>query len=184
MESSKPRCRGRSTQTGEPCRNFPVRGAAVCRKHGAGAPQVKAAAGVRIVEEQAVKAVSKFTIAPLTNPLQAAAELGGELVAVKNWLRGLVEQIEDAKMRVEGFGPVPEQMRAELTAYMGMLTQTTSLIIAIGKLNIDERLARIEEQQKMMIIRALQSGLAEAGITGPQAQKALAGTGRHLKVAA
>lgn len=184
MATANLRCGRPRNSDGLPCTQWRIKGGTVCKTHGGSAPQVKRAAALRVVEEQAAKAVGKFKIVPLTNPLQAAAELGGELVAVKNWLRGLVEQIEDSKMRIEGFGPVPEQMRAELTAYMGMLTQTTSLIVQIGKLNIDERMARIEEQQKMMIIRALQSGLAEAGITGPQAQKALAGTGRHLKVAA
>lgn len=40
------RCVG-TTTAGDPCPNWPVRGATVCRMHGAGAPQVRARAAVR-----------------------------------------------------------------------------------------------------------------------------------------
>lgn len=46
----KGRCKGHSSQTGRPCQKYPVRGAAVCPKHGASAPQVKRAAQLRLLE--------------------------------------------------------------------------------------------------------------------------------------
>lgn len=39
-----------SAGTGRPCRNDPVRGATVCRMHGATAPQVRKAAQLRLLE--------------------------------------------------------------------------------------------------------------------------------------
>lgn len=42
------RCSARR-KSGEPCRNYAIRGANVCRMHGGGAPQVRAAAQVRIL---------------------------------------------------------------------------------------------------------------------------------------
>ncbi|MFC0248268.1 hypothetical protein ACFFIO_07115 [Citricoccus parietis] len=43
------RCKARRTN-GEPCRNYPIKGATVCRKHGGGAPQVRKKAAERIAE--------------------------------------------------------------------------------------------------------------------------------------
>lgn len=42
------RCRAHSSRTGLPCGKPAVRGAVVCRSHGAGAPQVKRAAADRL----------------------------------------------------------------------------------------------------------------------------------------
>lgn len=42
------RCSARSRRTGDPCNNPPMHGTTVCRMHGGSAPQVKAAARVRI----------------------------------------------------------------------------------------------------------------------------------------
>lgn len=47
-------CRAHSKQSGAPCKKLAVPGATVCRNHGAGAPQVRAAAARR-VEEQRVR---------------------------------------------------------------------------------------------------------------------------------
>lgn len=41
-------CKARSKRTGDPCNNPPVAGATVCRMHGGSAPQVRAAARVRL----------------------------------------------------------------------------------------------------------------------------------------
>lgn len=44
----RPSCSARSRRTGDPCNNPPMHGTTVCRMHGGSAPQVKAAARVRI----------------------------------------------------------------------------------------------------------------------------------------
>jgi hypothetical protein len=44
------KCTGHSSQTGEPCKNWPIRGGTVCHKHGGRAPQVKRKAEQRIRE--------------------------------------------------------------------------------------------------------------------------------------
>lgn len=40
-----------TTRKGKPCGNPPIRGGAICRYHGGDAPQVKAAAARRLLEE-------------------------------------------------------------------------------------------------------------------------------------
>lgn len=48
-----PRCTAKSSRTGKRCKKSAVTGATVCRSHGAGAPQVRAAAKVRAAEMEA-----------------------------------------------------------------------------------------------------------------------------------
>lgn len=191
----KPKCTGKSkTRQGEPCGNWPVRGATVCRNHGGSAPQVKAAAARRVVEGQALKAVSALgKWSPVTDPLTALADVAGEVTAVKDFLRGLVEQIVEVEQRhagLSGGGETlrstddkgAEQLNAKFQAYMTMLDRTVSTLATIAKLNIDERMARIDEARAEMIREALRRAFAEAGLAGEQQTRGLAALGRHLRV--
>lgn len=197
----KAKCTGKSSRSGLPCKNYPVTGATVCNAHGAAAPQVKAAAARRVVEGQALKAVSALGAwSPVTDPLSALADVAGEVTAVKDFLRGLVEQIVEreqrgaleagvARLMGEEALRMPddkgaEQMNAKFQAYMAMLNSTVSTLATIAKLNIDERMARIDEARAEMIREALRRAFAEAGLAGEQQTKGLAAFGRHLRVVA
>jgi hypothetical protein len=183
----KARCRANSKRSGVRCKRYPVPGVDVCKMHGGGAPQVKAAAARRVVEGEALKAVSALgKWGPVTDPLSALADAAGEVTAVKDFLRGLVD---DIVMRQADPLRVPddkgaEQMRAEFTAYMAMLNTTVGTLATIAKLNIDERMARIDEARAEMIREALRRAFAEAGLAGEQQTKGLAAFGRHLRIVA
>jgi hypothetical protein len=47
MNAPAVRCKATSKQTGKQCRNWAIKGGEVCRKHGAGAPAVRAKAAIR-----------------------------------------------------------------------------------------------------------------------------------------
>lgn len=179
------KCTSKAKRTGVRCTKWPVKGATVCPSHGGKAPQVKAAAARRVVEGQALKAVSALgRWGPVTDPLSALADVAGEVTAVKDFLRGLVEQIVERQsdpLRVPD-DKGAEQMRAEFTAYMAMLNTTVGTLATIAKLNIDERMARIDEARAEMIREALRRAFAEAGLAGEQQTKGLAAFGRHLRV--
>jgi hypothetical protein len=53
--SPRAKCTAHSSRTGEPCKQWPVKGATVCKWHGGGAPQVRAAAERRLQEQQAAE---------------------------------------------------------------------------------------------------------------------------------
>lgn len=169
------------------CKRYPVPGVDVCKMHGGGAPQVKAAAARRVVEGEALKAVSALgKWGPVTDPLSALADAAGEVTAVKDFLRGLVDDIVTRQadpLRVPD-DKGAEQMRAEFTAYMAMLNTTVGTLATIAKLNIDERMARIDEARAEMIREALRRAFAEAGLAGEQQTKGLAAFGRHLRIVA
>lgn len=196
------KCTAKAKRTGNRCTSWPVQGGSVCWKHGGSAPQVKAAAARRVVEGQALKAVSAMGAwSPVTDPLTALAEVAGEVTAVKDFLRGLVDEIVERERRANG-NPImdaigkladaetlrtpddkgAEQMNAKFQAYMAMLNSTVATLATIAKLNIDERMARIEEARKTMIIEAMRRGFAAAGVTGEAHTRGLAATVKHLRV--
>lgn len=180
----KPRC-GRKTRSGDPCKNGKVAGADVCRMHGGAAPQVKAAAARNLLMAEAAETVGKLRLrtGPVDNPLRALQLVAGELVDVKDWVRGYIETLTSEQLGSTDQKGV-EQIDARMQVYMKMLDSTVNALAQLGKLKIDERLAAIDEQRKLMIIRALQAGLASAGVTGPAATKAMQVTGQQLKVLA
>lgn len=45
-----PICKAKSSRTGRPCKKWAIEGGAVCEFHGGGAPQVKLAAKLRILD--------------------------------------------------------------------------------------------------------------------------------------
>jgi hypothetical protein len=111
------------------------------------------------------------------NPLTVLGEVAGELVAVKNHFRGLVERLESIRYQ----GGSGEQIRGELTAYQAALRDTINAVGLMAKLNIDERLATISEKQAGVVIAAIEAALAHAGITGQQAAEAKQVAARRLR---
>src|SRR5690349_5780100 len=85
MLDESPRCTAKSKQSGQRCRKAPMKGQSVCLAHGGGAPQNKHAAARRQVEAQALSTFGGGT-APVRDPLEALAQLAGEILAVKDFL--------------------------------------------------------------------------------------------------
>jgi hypothetical protein len=176
-------CTATAKRSGKRCIRTPVRGAAVCYVHGGAAPQVQAAAARNLLAAEAAETVGKLRLrtGPVDNPLLALQLVAGELIDVKDWMRGHIEKLDAAQVgSTDDKGA--EQILAQMQVYMKMLDSTVNALSQLGKLKIDERLAAIEEQTKLMIIRALQAGLASAGVTGPAAKKAMEVTARNLRV--
>src|SRR5258708_5681947 len=81
------RCVAMASSTGERCRKAPIRGATVCATHGGSVGRVKAAAARRLAEEHALTELAHLDVAPLGNPLEALAQLGGEALWWKDAMR-------------------------------------------------------------------------------------------------
>lgn len=65
------RCTGHASDgSGRPCKRFPVRGVNVCPSHGASAPQVQAAARLRILEaaDEVAATLVRLTLSEKTPP--------------------------------------------------------------------------------------------------------------------
>src|SRR5258708_4034984 len=161
------RCPAHSKVTRDPCRYPPAEGATVCRWHGGNAPQVRAAAQRRVAEAKAQKVMAeellKLNIQPLGDPLTALQQLGGEILAWKNLAAARVAKLRDMGYSNE-YG---EQIKAEVVIFERAMDRCAAVLASIARLNIDDRLAAIDGAKKLMIIRAIEAGLASQGIVGP-----------------
>jgi hypothetical protein len=151
---------------GGPCANYAVRGATVCGVHGGRAPQVKAAAEQRILDERAAAELARLDAPPVGNPLEELARLAGQAVAWKDAMAGKVNQLNDAVRFESKLGQ--EQLRSELLLWERALDRCTNVLVAMAKLRIDERLAAIEERKTEIVAAAVREALARSGATEEQ----------------
>lgn len=161
-------CGAHCRTTGKPCTNHPVTDATRCRMHGGKTPKAQARAAVVGTERGARRALADMQLEPVDNPLQALALHASEVMALRDYLRGEVSRLESLRYQ----GGTGEQVRAELASYQSALRDTTSVLTAMAKLNVDERLVEIEsrvsEQQGMLIATAVRLILDDLGLTPQQ----------------
>ncbi|MEJ2860549.1 HGGxSTG domain-containing protein [Actinomycetospora flava] len=163
---------------GKRCRSAPVHGAAVCRMHGGAAPQVRAAAAERALDADVRRAIGRLEVAPCDNPLEALAELAGEVLAWKDQLGRLVADLRSVRYDSEGYG---EQVRGEVLLFERAMDRCAKVLGLIARLDLDARLSRVSEQQADLVVAAVQAALDTAGVTGDRASEARAVAARHLR---
>ena len=151
LEPFSPPCKA-TTRQGEPCKNPAVRGTVVCRMHGVNqATRTKAAIAVQkhVAEARLAQFLQENGCEPVDNPLEALRDLAGEIVAVKDWLRGQVTHLEHTS-NVQG-----EQISALMQLYGQFLDRAERSLTSIAKLNIDERLAHIQQAQAQVMAQVM-----------------------------
>lgn len=163
---------GRMTRQKKPCTNPPVVGADVCRMHGGAAPQVKAKAQQRIAEAEAKRKLGLLAevlgpAEPVANPLLELSRLAGEAIRWKEILAGRVAELE--RIRYEDFKG-GEQLRAEISLFERAIDRCSTILANIVRLNIDERLATITEQQGHVIAGVINTVLEQLDL-GDQAER-------------
>lgn len=190
----------RHNREGEPCNRYPVRGTTVCAapSHGGLLPRVKAAAARNVAEEKIRRSFAGAGAKPIDNPYVELSRLAGQVVAWKDTLAGIVDSMSgDAECpecgasvpgagewRYEASGAGTEQLRSELALFERAMDRCGGTLGMIAKLNIDERMARINERQADAVVRAVDAAIAAAGITGPAALQARQVAARELRGAA
>jgi hypothetical protein len=159
------RCHGK----GKP--HYAMRNQTVCGIHGGKSPQNLRAAERRRSQEKLVKQVTRFLekngFDAVTNPLEELQQVAGETVAIKDYLRGFVQKIEDIRYQ----GGSGEQIRGELQAYQAALRDTVNVLSIMARLDIDSRLVRVEEAKAALLIAAVNGALVDAGVAGELAQR-------------
>lgn len=164
---------------GEPCRNRPMRGQDVCRNHGGASPQARAAAERRQLEGDARRALVELGVEPVADPFSELLQLAGEVLAWRKATAALVNQLHDIRYQ----GGSGEQLRAEVQLYERATDRAAHVLNMIARLNIEERLVAISEQQRDMVVGAVKAALDAAGVTGGQPRiDGLRAAARHLHV--
>ncbi|MBM9509982.1 hypothetical protein [Actinacidiphila acididurans] len=141
-----------------------------CKLHGGSTTDQGKAARAAKAEAQARTALATLDVQPVDNPLVALRLLAGQAVAWQEALAACVNRLGD-RFRYEGLAG-GEQLRSEIALYERAMDRCGQILGLIAKLNIDERLAAISEQQADVVIAAIDAALAHAGINGPAAAEA------------
>jgi hypothetical protein len=170
------------TRAGKPCQKPPIRGGTVCDMHGGRAPRVKAKAKQRLAEQAITDALGKLEITPVHDPLTALAELAGEITAWKQLAADRVAKLKDLAAR--NFMTGSDEVRAEIQVYERALDRCVTVLGTIARLNIDERLVRISEQQAAIVKEALMGALGDAGLPREQQREAATHLARRLRLVA
>lgn len=159
------RCKATSRtgkNTGKRCGRPATPGHLVCSLHGARSPQAIARVARDKAEAEIKATILKLGYQPVANPLEALRLLAGEIIAFKDVLRNKVNALEDQlryKSEVDA-----EQIRGEVILYERALDRAAHVLGLIAKLNIDDRLAAIEEAKVTLIVDAVEAGLDALGL--------------------
>lgn len=93
----KPKCKARSSRTGNPCQKSPILGAVVCRNHGGSTPQVKRKAAERLLDmidpDRALREAASLAYSDLAS----FYDDNGEMKPMAEWtpaMRAAVKSVE------------------------------------------------------------------------------------------
>lgn len=103
--------------------------------------------------KKAQRIVEAHGFGPVDNPLEVIAKLAGEFLAVKDALVSIVAELKDDEWRYRGQGA--EQLRAEIAMYERAMDRAGTFMLNYAKLNIDERLARVSEEQGRVVLAVM-----------------------------
>ena len=162
----------------KPCEGNAMEGQTVCVTHGGRSRQAKAKAAERLVEDEARRVLARMDVPAVGDPLTELQQLAGQVVAFKNAAADLVNQLQSIRYE-DAKGA--EQLRAEVVVFTGALAECRQVLGLMARLDIDRRLAAIEETKARAVVAAIDSALSHAGITGAAATEARQVAARHLR---
>ena len=163
VEILSPTC-AHVSKNGRRCASRPATGYPLCQTH----------LSTASIEEIALvrgKDVSfdKIRGQLVNNPLEELAHLVSEVVVYKDYC---AEQVAKLRGDHRYEGRSGEQLRAEVALYERSLDRVGKLLIEWSRLNIDERLMRIEEAKAAAIIEVIRRSLLSAELTDDQRKTA------------
>lgn len=154
-----------------------------CRLHGGSTPSVSKGAKLRLVDREARELFGKIvpTLSPIDNPLAAYAQLASRVLAWMELMDSLLDDLRAVGFESEYAGV---QAAAAVQLYERAMDRANAVLGSYARLKIDERLAAITETQKLMVIRAIEAALDEAGLDGEARESATRRAARHLRAVA
>jgi hypothetical protein len=147
--------------------------------HGNEAKNKRSAAKLQVIKEAKKQLKELGEPDPINDPLTELAKVTGEVVAWKDIMGARVAAIAAENWRYEHRNG--EMLRAEVLLWERALDRCERFLGAMARLNIDERLARIDEQQAEIIIKAIQATLRDMGLTLEEQENARKEMSRHLR---
>ena len=162
------RCGAAKRQGGDPCRqaagwktSHP--GVGRCALHGGASPSGKAAAARQRLDAEVAQILDREGVVPVDSPVVELQALAGRILQWERILGDMVERLTEwTQTDVTG----REDLRAVVAAYERSLVHSERVLVAMSRLNLDERLARISESQTALLIQVVQNTLAAPARAG------------------
>ena len=165
------RCKATSKGTGQPCKLPPMRGQTVCRKHGGGAPQARAAAAQRLaaqaIEKKASAVLAHEGLEPVADPLRELGKLASSAQAFQDALGARLNALNDVEAMDNKNAP---HTRAVAELYERALDRTGKFLDMLVRHGYTERQIAISEQEALLVGGIIRRVLAALGLT-PEQQK-------------
>lgn len=152
-----------------------------CRKHLGNSPNVARAAERERLEHEVRAELARLAVQPVDNPLLELQKLAGQVLAWKDALGHMVNELTSIRYQDEHGG---EQLRSEVTLFERAMDRCERVLVAMARLNIDERLVKISEAQARVINEVLRAALSEIGLDGATQDAVRPVIARHLRLAA
>lgn len=176
-KSVKPKCVATCNRTGNRCGKWPIRGGVVCATHGGSIGHVKVKAAERLIEQEAMAMVSRMDIGPVENPLLELKLLAGRVLAWERVFDEKRQQLEEWRY-THGSG---EQLRSEVAVVERAMDRAANVLMMIAKLNLDERLVRLEEAKAALVEKLILDVFADLHLTDEQLREGRVSVGRRLR---
>ena len=153
------RCTARSKGSGERCKRAAVVGGTVCAMHGGKAPQVKARAEQRDLEQKADREITKLwpglrNADPVKDPVDSMARLAGSLEQFLDVVGGKVNELQHYAA-----GDSMSQLRGELVLWERTASMLGRLLDAMARLGIAERHVELEQERAQLVTAAFLAAL-------------------------
>jgi hypothetical protein len=140
-----------------------------CRKHLGNSPTVARAAERERVEQEAYAELARLNVAPVDNPLEELQKLAGRVLAWEKVIGGLVNDLSTIRYESKQGG---EQLRAEIALLERAMDRCERVLVAMARMNVDERIARVTEKQGQLVVQVLKGALDDLGIDRGEAEVA------------
>jgi hypothetical protein len=132
-----------------------------CRKHLGNSPNVARAAERERVEQEVRAELARLDVAPVDNPLEELQRLAGRVLAWEEVIGEKVNELTAIRYTDEHGA---EQLRAEVALLERAMDRCERVLVAMARLNIDERLARVTARQASLVNDVLKGALDDLGI--------------------
>lgn len=151
-----------------------------CKFHG-GNTKTQRAGARKVQADQEVRAMlAQLDVQPVDDPLTALSLAAGQIVAWQQAVAATVNRLGEDGIRYEGAAGA-EQLRAEVGMYERAMDRVEKVLSGIARLDIDARLARIEEEKARIIMEAVQAGLAAIHVSEEDSATVKRVMARHLR---
>jgi hypothetical protein len=154
-------CTAQSKQAGRRCGKWAVPGATVCRNHGGGSPQVRAAAQRNLQAQAAQAAVRTYGLDEEVHPAVALEQELHRTAGAVAYLRGLVGSLDATQLgQMTGNGRVPSIWVELYLRERKHLAEVAATCLRVG---MEERRVKLAEDQGAIVADLLRKVVTDLG---------------------